>query len=578
MTMATRVRVVSLLFLIGSIALVIRLFYWQVTRASELSDQARLQYQSEEKVLAKRGSILANDGTWLATNVDSYLIYVTKPDLKEEPRTAANKLAAILVEKKDGESQSDYQKELLSEAERIEGLIDNTKSVWIPIKHKVATDVKRNIEALGIAGVGFDTEPVRFYPEASSAAQILGFVGKDKSGDDKGYFGLEGYYDLTLSGKPGYINRESNAAGIPILFGNSKEIDPVEGVDLTTHIDKTIQMYAEKELEKGISDYGAKGGTVIIMDPSDGSVLAMASYPYYDPGKYWEFTSDKFKNPTISDGFEPGSIMKPLVMAAGLDTGVIKTDTICDICDGPVKVEKYEIETWNKEYHPNSSMTDIIVNSDNVGMTFIGKKLGADKLYDYFNKFGFGKATGIDLQGEVSPQIRQKGTWNIVDLATATFGQGIAVTPIQMARAISAIANGGYLVKPQIVEKIGKGDWANDVKVEKGERVISQKTASEVTEMMIAAIEHGESKWAAPKGFKIAGKTGTAQIPVAGHYDDKKTIASFIGFAPANKPRFAMLVTLTEPSSSQWGSETAAPLWFNIAKDIFPYLGIQPEN
>ncbi len=578
MTMATRVRIVSVLFLIGSIALVIRLFYWQVTRASELSDQARLQYQSEEKVLAKRGSILASDGTWLATNVDSYLVYVSKPDLKESSRTIANKLAAILIEKKDGENQGDYQKELLSEAERIEGLIENTKSVWIPIKHKVESDVKKNIEALGIAGVGFDTEPVRFYPEASSAAQILGFVGKDKSGDDKGYFGLEGYYDLTLSGKPGYINRESNAAGIPILFGNSKEIDPVEGVDLTTHIDKTVQMYAEKELEKGISDYGAKGGTVIIMDPFDGSVLAMASYPYYDPGKYWEFSSDKFKNPTISDGFEPGSIMKPLVVAAGLDTGAIKTDTICDICDGPVKVEKYEIETWNRQYHPNSSVTDIIVNSDNVGMTFIGKKLGADKLYDYFSKFGFGKTTGVDLQGEVSPQLRQKGTWNIVDLATATFGQGIAATPIQMARAISAVANGGYLVKPQVVEKIGKGDWANEVKVEKGERIISAKTASDVKGMMVAAIERGESKWAAPKGFKIAGKTGTAQIPVAGHYDDKKTIASFIGFAPADKPKFAMLVTLTEPSSSQWGSETAAPLWFNIAKDIFPYLGIQPEN
>lgn len=576
--MATRVRIVSVLFLVGSIALVIRLFYWQAIRASELSDQARLQYQSEEKVLAKRGSILASDGTWLATNIDSYLVFISKPDLKEKSRTVANKLAAILVEKKDGESAGDYQKDLLSEASRIEGLIENTKSVWIPIKHKVELNIKRNIEALGIAGVGFDTEPVRFYPEASSSAQVLGFVGKDNAGDDKGYFGLEGYYDLTLSGKPGYINRESNAAGIPILFGNSKEIDPVEGVDLTTHIDKTVQMYAEKELEKGIQDYGAKGGTVIIMDPNDGSVLAMASYPYYDPGKYWEFTSDKFKNPAISDGFEPGSIMKPLVVAAGLDAGAIKVDTICDICDGPVKVDKYEIETWNHEYHPNSSMTDIIVNSDNVGMTFIGRKLGADKLYDYFNKFGFGETTGVDLQGEVSPQIRKKGTWNIVDLATATFGQGVAVTPIQMARAICAVANGGYLVKPQVVEKIGKGDWANEVKQEKGERVISQKTAEEVRDMMIQAIERGESKWAAPKGFKIAGKTGTAQIPVAGHYDDKKTIASFIGFAPANKPRFAMLVTLTEPSSSQWGSETAAPLWFNIARDIFPYLGIQPEN
>ncbi len=574
--MVTRVRIVSLIFLLGSTALIIRLFYWQVIRAGQLSNEGRLQYKSEEKVAAKRGSILAQDGTWLATNTDTYLLFVMKPDLKESARSIANKLALIFINKDD--SKDDYQKNLLSEAQRIEGVITNTNAVWIPVKHKVEVQIKRNIEALGIAGVGFEPEESRFYPEASSSAQLLGFVGKDKEGNDKGYFGLEGYYDLTLSGKPGYIKRESNAAGIPILFGSSKEIDPVEGVDLTTNIDKTVQMVVERNLEKGVKDYGAKGGTVIVMDSSSGSIMAMASYPYYDPGKYWEYKSEDFKNPTISDGFEPGSIMKPIVMAAAIDAGAIKTDTICDICDGPVKVEKYEIETWNKQYHPNSTMTDIIVNSDNVGMTFIGNKLGADKLYDYFSRFGFGKSTGVDLQGEVSPTLRPKNTWNIVDLATATFGQGVAVTPIQMVRAISVIANGGNLVKPEVVQKIGKEGWANVIKPENQGRVLSQTAAASVRDMMVQAIEKGESKWSAPAGFKIAGKTGTAQIPVAGHYDPTKTIASFIGFAPANKPKFAMLVTLSEPSTSQWGSETAAPLWFSIAKEMFPYLGIQPEN
>lgn len=574
--MGTRVRIVSLVFLLGSVALVVRLFYWQVIRAGQLSNEARLQYQSEEKVAAKRGSILAQDGTWLATNTDTYLLFVMKPELKESARSVANKLALIFINKDD--SKDDYQKNLLSEAQRIEGVIANTNAIWIPVKHKVEVQIKRNIEALGIAGIGFEPEESRFYPEASSSAQLLGFVGKDKEGNDKGYFGLEGYYDLSLSGKPGYKKRESNAAGIPILFGSSKEIDPVEGVDLTTNIDKTVQMMVEKNLEKGVKDYGAKGGTVIVMDPSSGSIMAMASYPYYDPGKYWEYKSEDFKNPAISDGFEPGSIMKPIVMAAAIDAGAIKPDTVCDICDGPVKVEKYEIETWNKQYHPNSTMTDVIVNSDNVGMTFIGNKLGADKLYDYFTRFGFGKSTGVDLQGEVSPTLRPRGTWNIVDLATATFGQGVAVTPIQMVRAISVIANGGSLIKPEVVQKIGKEGWANAIKPENQGKVLSQSAAASVRDMMVQAIEKGESKWAAPAGFKIAGKTGTAQIPVSGHYDATKTIASFIGFAPSDKPRFAMLVTLSEPSTSQWGSETAAPLWFSIAKEMFPYLGIQPEN
>lgn len=574
--MGTRVRIVSLVFLLGSIALVVRLFYWQVIRAGQLSNEARLQYQSEEKVAAKRGSILAQDGTWLATNTDTYLLFVMKPELKESARSVANKLALIFINKDD--SKDDYQKNLLSEAQRIEGVIANTNAIWIPVKHKVEVQIKRNIEALGIAGIGFEPEESRFYPEASSSAQLLGFVGKDKEGNDKGYFGLEGYYDLSLSGKPGYKKRESNAAGIPILFGSSKEIDPVEGVDLTTNIDKTVQMMVEKNLEKGVKDYGAKGGTVIVMDPSSGSIMAMASYPYYDPGKYWEYKSEDFKNPAISDGFEPGSIMKPIVMAAAIDAGAIKPDTVCDICDGPVKVEKYEIETWNKQYHPNSTMTDVIVNSDNVGMTFIGNKLGADKLYDYFTRFGFGKSTGVDLQGEVSPTLRPRGTWNIVDLATATFGQGVAVTPIQMVRAVSVIANGGSLIKPEVVQKIGKEGWANAIKPENQGKVLSQSAAASVRDMMVQAIEKGESKWAAPAGFKIAGKTGTAQIPVSGHYDATKTIASFIGFAPSDKPRFAMLVTLSEPSTSQWGSETAAPLWFSIAKEMFPYLGIQPEN
>lgn len=565
-----RVRLTILLFSFIAVilALIYKLFYWQVIKGSELAKAASSQHQTGGVTLAPRGNILASDGTWLAASTQTWLLFVEKPQIVDSPRTIANKIAPLIK----GESE-----DLLAETQRIEGLIDRKDQVWIPIKHKVPTETKKNIEALSIKGVGFDEEETRYYPEASSSAHLLGFVGKNEDGSDRGYFGLEGYYDLSLSGKPGIVQREADARGTPILFGSSKDIAPVKGVDIKAHVDKTIQSIVEAKLGKAIEQYGASAGNVTVMDPKTGAILAMAAYPSYDQAKYSEYDSRLFKNPVISDAFEPGSIFKPLIMAAALDAGVIKPDTKCDICGGSLKVDKYEIETWDNKYHPDSTMTEVIVHSDNVGMSFVGQKLGTEKLYDYLSKYGFGKLTGIDLQGEANPGLREKSTWNVVDTATATFGQGIAVTPIQMITAVTAIANGGVSVKPQVADKIVRDGWEDTIKPENGERVISKKAAREATDMMIEAVKSGEAKWAVPKGFKIAGKTGTAQIPVAGHYDPTKTIASFIGFAPADDPKFIMLVTLKEPKTSQWGSETAAPLWFNIAREMFPYLGIQPD-
>jgi len=265
-------------------------------------------------------------------------------------------------------------------------------------------------------------------------------------------------------------------------------------------------------------------------------------------------------------------------MAAALDAGVVEPDTKCDICDGALKVDKYFIETWNKKYYPESTMTDVIVHSDNVGMSFVSQKMGYDLMYDYLEKFGIGSLTGIDLQGESSVQLRKKGTWNIVDLVTSSFGQGIATTPIQMLRASSVVANKGVMVTPKVVKAIELDGWQQDVKNEEKVRVISKEASEKMTSIMVESARHGEAQWTNLKGFSVAGKTGTAQIPIAGHYDAEKTIASFVGFAPANNPKFIMLVTLKEPQSSQWASETAAPLWYSIARDLFIFFGIQPEN
>lgn len=550
--------------------LVLRLFYWQLIASDKLSSYAREQYQTETTIDAPRGEILARDGSPLSVTVEAYKLIVDKNLFDMNTYEFSAKIAPVLV--------STDSAGIKLESDRITKSIDSTKSTWITIKQKINRDKKQEVEKLNIPGLVFESIQDRFYPEASSSAQVLGFVGKSDKGGNIGYFGLEGYYNIELTGNSGIVARQSNALGAPLFSGTRKNVLARPGVTLLTSIDKRFQQIIEKKLQEGISKYGAKSGTVIAMNPVTGEILAMASSPSYDPREYYKYSNEEFKNPSISDSFEPGSIMKPLIMAAGIDTNVISPQTQCDICSGSYKIDKYFIETWNKEYYPNSTMTDVLVHSDNVGMVFVGNKLGKDNLINYFEKYGFGSATEIDLQGEAVPPFRKPNEWNIVDLATATFGQGIAVTPIQMIRAVASIANGGYLVKPHVVTEIQTEEGKMDTQSVDKKQILSLSTTKKVTEMMMAAVKSGEAKWAVPKGFLIAGKTGTAQIPVAGHYDPTKTIASFVGFAPANDPKFVMLVILREPQTSQWGSETAAPLWFNISREVFPYMGIRPEN
>ncbi len=569
--MLVKIKILLIVFALLFFGLISRLFYWQIVKSSELSQQAKSQYSSSKVTQAPRGNILASDGSFWVVRTDAWLVYVNTNIMKQTPELIANKLAPFFVD-----DTNDHEK-LFTEVGRLQALLGK-KSSWVPLKQKVGNSIKNNIEALKIPGIGFENQQSQYYPEASSSAQLLGFVGKDDNGNDIGYFGLEGYYNLSLSGKSGFEGRDKDAKGAPILLDGKKQISAISGVDLQTSIDKRIQFLIEGKLKEGIERYGAKGGSITIMDPNTGEIMAMASLPSYDQQKYNEYSDEVFRNPVISNSFEPGSIFKVIVMAAGLDKGVIRPDTSCDICGQSLKIDKFEIKTWNNKYTQNLSMTDVIVNSDNVGMSFIGQKLGADIMYDYLNKFGIGKKTGIDLQGESNPRLREKGTWNIVDLATASFGQGVAVTGIQMVKAVASIANGGYLVTPHVVKSIRGDGWEENVQLESSEKIISTQAANETTQMMIDAVERGEAKWAAIPGYKVAGKTGTAQIPVAGHYDPTNTNHSFIAFAPADKPKFIMLVTLQSPQSSPWAAETAAPLWFNVAGELFPYLGIMPSQ
>lgn len=568
--MFAKIRLLSVLFILLFSALTARLFYWQVIKGRTLADQAKNQHTTSTVTSAPRGNILAADRTLLVARITAWDIWANPRKMNLPALEVSEKLMQVMKEE-DMETEK-----YIEERDRIKNILVKDAN-WVSVKQKVTDSIKNNIDALAIEGIGFDQTEASYYPEASSAAQILGFVGKNSDGDDIGYFGLEGYYNLPLSGKSGYIGGEKDAIGSPLLLNGSTEVSAISGVDLITSIDKRVQTVVENELAKGIEKYQAIGGSVTIMDPATGKILAMANFPSFDPANYGFYNDSLFKNPIITDTFEPGSIFKVIVMAAGLDAGVVKPDTECDICSAPLKLDKYYIKTWNNKYTPNITMTDVIMESDNVGMSFVGQKLGMDAMYDYLTKFGIGQKTGIDLQGEVAPKLREKGTWNQVDLATASFGQGVSVTGIEMVRAVAAIANGGYLVTPRVVESVRGDGWEEKVDVDKPVRIISKKAASEITQMMIKAANDGEAKWCKVQGYNIAGKTGTAQIAVEGHYDETNTNHSFIGFASPENPKFIMLVTLKSPQSSPWAAETAAPLWYAIAKDLFAYFGIAPE-
>ncbi len=555
-----RIWFVFSLFILLVFGIIARLFYWQIISGYHLRSEATAQYKLELTIPAERGSIITSDGYPIVMNKSASLVYA-------EPKNIENhKVFSELV------SQT-----LHIDVASVAAMISDTSKMWSPILHKVDEEKIQELKSLAIKGLGFEKEPKRYYPEGSMAAQLLGFVGLDQNGSDVGYFGLEGYYNRELQGKAGSVTLEKDVTGAPILVGESTRIEPENGSTMILWLDRTIQNIVEQRLAEGIVKYGAKEGSVVVMDPETGGILAMASYPSYHPGQYQQFDRELYKNPIVASQYEPGSTFKALVMGIAIDKELIKATTIFDE-KGPVEVSDYTIRTWNNEYHGPITMTQVLEHSSNVGMVYVGKLLGIDAFVKFIKDVGFGMPTKIDLEDESSPERRTDRDWKEIDLATASFGQGIAVTPLQMVRATSAIANGGWLMEPHMVKKMQNAKGRTmEVKPKKIRQIFSGATAQVVTEMMTAAVDNGEAKWAKPKGYRIAGKTGTAQIPVAGHYDNKKTIASFVGFAPSDKPRFAMLVTLREPSSSQWGSETAAPLFFNIAKDIFLYLGIPAQ-
>lgn len=609
-----RFKVIKLIFIFVFGLITLRLGYWQLVQSDDLSARADKQRLQEKEVAGKRGEILFADGSTLASTQPTFLVFlqpqvikshkgIPQAMLKSYQEDFAKKVAQVFLEEdqkkklfepdppeatqeayKD-EFKKKKEEEKKQELESLEKFIYGkltSNLYWVSLGRIVSHDVKKRLEELNLIGLGFDPTTSRFYPEGSSSAHLLGFVASDAYGSQTGYFGLEGYYNGELRGKKGVLVQEKDALGLPILIGRYLENAPVNGKKLTTHIDRSVQNIIEQKLQIGQQKYKAKSASAVVLDTKTGAVLAMASYPSYDPGNTFAYPKENFKNPITADGYEPGSTFKVLIMAAAVNEKVVDPEMVCDNCSGPLSIGGYTIKTWNNKYQDRLTMTDAIINSDNTGMVFAGKKLGLDKIYQYIQNFGFGELTGVDLQDETAPPLRDKNDWKEIDLATASFGQGISVSAIQVARAVGAIANRGKLMEPHVVSQVESQNETYPIIPKVISNPISEETAKIITEMMVQAVDKGEAqiykKRLGLSSFKIAGKTGTAQIPVEGHYDANKTIASFVGFAPADDPKFVMLVRYDQPTTSIYGAETAAPTFLEIAKELFLYYGISPSD
>jgi len=443
-------------------------------------------------------------------------------------------------------------------------------SSYVLLKRGVSSEVAKTIMDWHVSGLQADSRPGRVYPHGMLAACVLGFV----TDDGKACYGLEGYYDELLTGKPGFRMATRDPLGSLLYQFRA----PRHGVDLFLTLDRNMQYIVEAALAKAVAANGAKRGIAIVMDPASGAILAMAVYPTYDPNTREVTDQSLFVNAAISEHYEPGSVFKIVTIASALDAGVISpASTYYD--DGQIVVGGRVIKNAGGAAYGQTDIADLLAYSLNVGAAHVSTKLGALKFYEYVRRFGFGQLTGVDLAYEVPGWVRLPGDreWHESDLGTNAFGQGLAVTPLQMLCAVSAVANHGVMMHPYLVSRIVEGDKVTEFSPQAVGQVVSPTAAAQVTEMLVYAVDKVLTLAAIP-GYRIAGKSGTAQVPAPGGYDPNETIASFTGYAPADDPKFAILIVLDRPQKEHWGIRAAAPVFREITQQLLALLAIPPDR
>ncbi len=563
-----RINTLLVIIVFITVATIVRLFDLQILKNGYYTALASGQHNIFENLVPERGQIYVEDKFSkdlypLAINKKMNLIYAV-PKKIEDPENVAEKLAPILdIEKED----------LVTKLSKKEDLYE-------PLKHKLEDEQVEEIENMELKGIYFQPESLRYYPDHSLASQLLGFVGF-VGNDKRGLYGVEGYYDEQLAGKEGYLETEKDALGRLVSVGNKFLEEAEDGSDLVLTIDRLIQFKIEKYLEEGVAEFGAESGSITIVDPKTGEIIAMASYPDFDPNNYSEVENvDYFKNSVIYDLYEPGSVFKPIVVAAAMNLGLISPGTIFQD-NGAIKVDEFTIKNSDSRANGNVTVTNILEKSINVGMVQIAQLLGDDRTFSYMNQFGFTDMTGVDLDVEASTSIKSPNKWTNADLATASFGQGFSITPLRLVTAYTAIANDGKLMQPHIVKKIIKADGTEEIIGPKEvKEVLSPGVAGTLSAMLTSVIENGQAGAARVPGYKIAGKSGTAQVPSKDKvgYDPNKRITSFIGFGPIDDPKFLMLVKLDNPGGDAWGASTAGVMFGRIARELFQYYQIPPTE
>lgn len=556
-----RINIVLALGVVLFLALMVKTFSKQILQNDYYIALAKSQHLWQQEKKARRGQIFDAKGYPLAANLSLPALEVI-PNQVEDAEYTARKLSIILHLSREEE---------ITLRDKLE-----KKSLYLPpLKHRLSEEESAKIKELQLPGVLLLPEDWRFYPEGVLASQVLGYVNTES----KGQYGIEGYFNSELMGSSGFVQSYKDLTGRTIADTEQVLNQVQQGLNLHLTIDRSVQYFVEELLKKAVEENQADGGSVVVMEPKTGKVLALANYPTFDPNQYSKVENyANFNNPAVTNFWEPGSVFKPLVMAMAMDLDMITPET-SEYFDASIKVLDREIFNSEKKAYGRETMTQVLENSDNVGMVWVGQKLGKDNFYKYLYKFGFGDPTKIDLAGESPGSVVDKSAVNEVDLATMTFGQGIAVTPIQLTAAVGAIANGGYLMKPYLVDKITTVDGKEiEVKPEVVRSVLNPITAQSIGAMMVSVVENGHGKQAGVKGYYVAGKTGTAQVPINGIYDAHKTIGSFVGFAPVGDPRFVMLVKIDIPKTTEWAESSAAPLFGKIAEFLLNYYMVPPER
>jgi len=542
-----------------------RLITFQVLGSAQLQSEGRSYRVNEQAILPRRGLITDRGGLILATNVPSTDIYA-------QPRKLADKDRELVARELAQALNLPYDLILTR--------VSAPKVDWSRVARHVDDGTILAIKSRKLPGLVFQEEPNRTYPNGPFLSPLLGFT----DGEGNGLYGVEGRYNALIGGEPGVLVAETDAAQHPLAFGQQQYRAPIEGADITLTIDSSIQRMCEEELARTIAEQGAKGGTILVMNPQTGAILASASLPNYNPNAYGDANPATFVDPAIGTLYEPGSTFKVLTMAAGLQSGSISPQSTLND-PGYFQVETDKIYNLDHTAWGPETMMQVLERSSNVGASWIATRTGKDKFYAMIRAFGMGQATGIDLDGEEIGVVNWPDdptkSWYPIHLATDSFGQGLSVTPLQMVTAVSAIANGGTLYVPYAITRVERrGEIVMAHKPQVSRQVITSEVAQDVNTMMTTATHNVLAGKINLPGYNIAAKTGTAQIPdqKTGQYDPNKTIASIISFFPAEKPVFTVLIKIDQPQKNALGGDVAAPALGRLAGQLLRYAGIAPKG